>query len=108
MILNIYNKKDIIKTYTADAYDLMFGTVEDILELIDIDNLKTTNIDEISIAVIKAVPKSIGVFKNLLKDIFDGLTDEDLKNVKVSDIVSVIIDVIKFTFSQSQVNNQKN
>lgn len=108
MTLNIYNKKEIIKTYTADTYNLMFGTVEDILELIDIDNLKTANTDEISIAVIKAVPKSIGIFKNLLKDVFEGLTDEELKNVKVSDIVSIVIDIIKFTFGQLQGNNQKN
>lgn len=108
MILNIYSKKDIIKTYTADTYDLMFGTVEDILELIDIDNLKTANVDEISIAVFKAVPKSIGIFKNLLKDVFEGLTDEELKNVKVSDIVTIVIEIIKFTFGQLQGNNQKN
>ena len=27
--LNIYDKKEITKTYTAETYDLMFGTVED-------------------------------------------------------------------------------
>ena len=29
--LNIYNKKNIEKTYSTDTYDLMFGTVEDFI-----------------------------------------------------------------------------
>lgn len=108
MILNIYDKKDIIKTYTADTYDLMFGTVEDVFELIDVDSLKSTNSDEIFVAVVKAVPKSVGIFKNLLKDIFEGLTDEELKNVKLIDIVNVMKELVKFAISQLQGNNQKN
>ena len=35
--LNIYEKRKIVKTYTAETYDLMFGTVEDLLNIIDID-----------------------------------------------------------------------
>ena len=35
--LNIYNKKEIVKTYTAETYDLMFGTVEDLIDLINLD-----------------------------------------------------------------------
>lgn len=42
--------------------------------------------------------------KNLLKDIFDGLTDEELKNVKVSEIASVLIDVVKFTIQQLNIS----
>ena len=28
--LNIYKKREIIKTYESDTYDLLFGTVEDL------------------------------------------------------------------------------
>ena len=34
--LNIYEKRKVIKTYTAETYDLMFGTVEDLLDVMDI------------------------------------------------------------------------
>ena len=36
MKLNIYkNQKEIEKTYTIDDYDIMYGTVEDILSVFD-------------------------------------------------------------------------
>ena len=40
MKLNIYKGREVVKTYTADTYDLMFGTVEDIAEAIKLDDMK--------------------------------------------------------------------
>ena len=44
MKLNIYKKENgkkvIAKTYEAETYDLMYGTVEDFLNLIDVQNIK--------------------------------------------------------------------
>lgn len=100
MKLNIYDKKKIVKTYEVDAYDLMFGTVEDVANAIDIDSLKTGSDVEIIKMVGKLVMTSMGTVKNLLKDIFDGLTDEELKGTKVSEIATVLVDVVKFTITQ--------
>lgn len=107
--LHIYNKKDIIKTYTADTYDVMFGTVEDLISLIDLDDIRT--IDDIALIRIigNLVMKSFDIIKFLLKDVFDGLTDEELKNTKVSEIISVLIEIVKFTTIQAlKGNNSKN
>lgn len=104
MILNVYDKKEIIKTYEIDAYDLMFGTVEDVANAIDLDALKSGSDVEIITLVGKLVLTSMDTVKNLLKDIFDGLTDEELKNVKVSEIASVLIDVVKFTIQQLNIS----
>ena len=41
MKLNIYEKKQVIKTYEADAYDLMFGTLEDVADAVKLDDLKS-------------------------------------------------------------------
>ena len=39
MKLNIYkNQNEIVKTYKTDAYDLMYGTVEDLFEVIIMDD----------------------------------------------------------------------
>lgn len=109
MKLNIYEKKKIIKTYETDVYDLMFGTVEDVANAIDIDSLKTGSDVEIIKMVGKLVMTSMGTVKNLLKDIFDGLTDEELKNTKVSEIATVLVDVVKFTIAQLNLGvNEKN
>lgn len=109
MKLNIYEKKKIIKTYETDTYDLMFGTVEDVANAIDIDSLKTGTDVEIIKMVGKLVMTSMDTVKNLLKDIFDGLTDEELKETKVSEIATVLVDVVKFTIAQLNLGgNGKN
>ena len=100
MKLNIYEKKQIVKTYEVDKYDLMFGVVEDVADALDLDSLKTGSNAEIIKLVGNMVFKSMDTIKELMKDIFDGLTDEELKNVKVSEIVDVIVDVVQFTILQ--------
>ena len=100
MILNIYEKKQVVKTYETDVYDLMFGTVEDVANAIKLDELTTGSDVEIMKMIGKLVLTSMDTIKGLLKDIFDGLTDEELKNVKVSEIAIVLVDVVKFTVAQ--------
>ena len=74
--LNIYEKRKVIKTYTAETYDLMFGTVEDLLDVIDIDNIQSENKTELLKAIAKVLASSLDIVKPLLKEIFEELTDE--------------------------------
>lgn len=107
--LNVYEKREIVKTYTAETYDLMFVTVEDLVELIDLDNLKNGTDAEIVKLAGKVVLNGMDIIKPLLKDIFDGLTDEELKCTKVSEVAGVLVEVTKFTIAQiSKGNNSKN
>ena len=93
--LNIYNKKEIVKTYTNDTYDLMFGTVEDFL-----DELKTGTDTEIIKLVGKACMKGMSTVKALLKDVFEDITDEELKNTKISEISAVLINIVKYSVGE--------
>lgn len=107
--LNIYEKKKIVKTYTAETYDLMFGTVEDLIDLIDLDQLKNGTDTEIIKLVGKVIINGMGIIKPLLKDIFEGLTDEELKNTKVSEISTALVEIVKFSISQiTKGTNGKN
>ena len=109
MKLNIYVKKQIVKTYEVDKYDLMFGVVEDVADALDLDSLKSGSNAEIIKLVGNMVFKSMDTIKELMKDIFDGLTDEELKNVKVSEIVDVLVGVVQFTILQLKLGaNGKN
>lgn len=88
--LNIYakgNKNKPAKTLKADGYDLMLGTIEDFMEVIDLDK-----IDD-NMELVKMVTKGYNQLKPLLKDIFPDLTDEDYRGVKISDLVMCIMDV---------------
>ena len=92
LILNVYNSKtkEIEKTYTAETVEIMFGTIEDIIDIVDIDTLE----DRMTWA--KMVVLSIKKLRPLLKDVFVGLTDEELKNTKVNEIVPLFKDIFDF------------
>ncbi len=100
MQLNIYEKRKVIKTYTADSYDLMFGTVEDISDAINLDEMKTGSDVEVFGAVVKLITGSKETVKDLLKDIFDGLTDEELRKTKIKEQAQVLVEVVNYTLSQ--------
>lgn len=107
--LNIYEKRKIIKTYTAETYDLMFGTVEDLLNVIDIDNIQAGDKTELIKAVAKVLAHSMDIVKPLLKDVFDGLTDEELRNTSIKEIVDVLSNIVTYSINQiTKGNNGKN
>lgn len=106
--LSVYDKKEVVKTYTADTYDVMFGTVEDLFDLIDFDNMQKFSDTELVFAVVKAIPKTFGLIKPLLKDIFDGLTDDEIKHCKIKDIAKVLVEVVKTSMADITAGNSKN
>ena len=108
MKLNIYNKKQIVKTYTADTYDLMFGTLEDVAEAVHLDDMKTGSDTELLTMTMNFVMHSMDTVKDLIKDIFDGITDDELRNTKVAELADVLLDVIKYTLSQMGKLKTKN
>lgn len=109
MKLDIYENKNIVKTYETDKYSLMFGTIQEFIEIINLDELKSTSEEEIGNLVLKAIPNSIDLISHLMKDIFNELTDEELKNVRLKDIATVIIEVIKYAINEMTVGiNSKN
>ena len=85
--LNIYNGKKVVNTYTAEGYDLMMGTIEDFMDIIDIEKLNDTG------AVAKMVMKGYAQIKPLMKDIFPGLTDEEFRGIKLTELVQVMAQI---------------
>ncbi len=107
--LNIYEKKNIVKTYTVETYDLMFGTVEDLLNVIDIDNIQAGDKTELVKAIAKILAHSLDIVKPFLKDVFEGLTDDELRNTKLKEIIDVIANIITYSINQiTKGNNGKN
>ena len=100
--LNIYNGKTIEKTYVADEIDIMFGTVEDLLDVIDFDNLNDEK------EVVKVVIKTLNNLKPFLKQIFDGLTDEEIKRTKVKELVPLFVDIVTYTMEELKALMSKN
>lgn len=89
MKLNIYHGKNIVKTYETDDYDLTYGVIEDVIEIIDGKDLENKS-DLINVAI-----DSFHLLRPLLKEVFYGLTDDELRTVKVRELIVVIVELIK-------------
>ena len=102
--LNIYtNRKlrEVEKTYIVNDFELSTGTCEDLLDIVNIDmfegGLEALS-DEAKIGeVLRTITGGVQVFKDLLKDVFDDLTDEEIKRTKVSDIINCVATIIKYS-----------
>lgn len=102
MKLNIYkNQKEVEKTYQVDNYDLMFGTVEDILGIFD-------EIDDMSdnMQIFNAIRHNRSKLNDLLKDIFPELTDDELRRTKLFELVPVFIGL--FGYVKASLGDGKN
>lgn len=89
MKLNIYQGKTIVKTYEIDNYDLTYGVIEDVIEIVDGKDLENKS-DLINVAI-----DSFHLLRPLLKEVFDGLTDDELRTVKIRELIVVIVELIK-------------
>lgn len=95
MKLNVYkNQKEIEKTYEVDNYDIMYGTIQDILAVLD-DGLENLNDNEQALKLITANRTKL---EDLLLDIFgaEGLTMEELRRTKLKELVPVFIDLFRY------------
>ena len=109
MRLNVYEKRRVVKTYEADSYDLPFGVIEDVADVINLDQLETgSNAELIKIAG-GVVLRCKDTVKDLMKDIFEGITDEELKKTTITEMAQVLIEVVRYTSEQlSKGLNRKN
>lgn len=102
--LNIYkkeNNREIEKTYKTDTVDLMYGTLEDLIAAVDIDkllNIQNVNKIEVGAMVISLLPK----IRPIMKDIFGGITDDEIKRTKVRELKDVFVDA--FMYAVEEIN----
>lgn len=102
--LNIYKTengvKTIEKTYKTNDYEIMFGTVEDIINALELDKITSNKLsnDDLTTIVFKALGRGVPQISLFLQDVFPGLTKEEIKKAKVSEVKNVILGVIQSAF----------
>ena len=95
LTLNIYGKNnEVKKTYKASEFDLMWGTIEDLVNCIDIDK-----IDD-NVAIGKMILHVLPQLKPLLKQIFPGLTDSEIRCTKVKELVPIFLNAFTYAFKE--------
>ncbi len=102
MKLNVYDRKtgDVVKTYETEAYRLFFGTLEDVANAVDLDSLEDASEVEILKLVTRLITGSLGTVKDLMMDIFPGITEEELRSTYLDEQAAVLVEVVMYTFEQ--------
>jgi hypothetical protein len=102
MKINVYkNQREIEKTYEIDNYDLMYGTVEDVLSMFDDIEDYTDNMQ-----IFKVIQKNRKKLNDLLQDIFPELTDDELRRIKLKELIPVFMGL--FAYVQESFGTEKN
>lgn len=103
MKLNVYkNQTDVEKTFEANEYDLMYGTVEDILSVFDELEDYNDNME-----IFKVVNKNRSKINDLILDVFPDMTTDDLRKIKLKELVPFFMDLfayVKTSFGGSEKN----
>ncbi len=100
--LNIYNKqRQVVKTYTRQDYNVFWGTIEDFLNVLDVDALvNAKNSDDLFAALARLLNVHRETIDPLMFDIFEGLTEEELKYTTAKEIITVLAGVCGFRLDQ--------
>jgi hypothetical protein len=83
IVLPIYKGREPVKFYKADTLTVSFGTIEDIIDALKLDEIQ--NEKALCVNILKAIKQ----LRPFLKDIFDGITDEEIRHTHIDDIVKL-------------------
>lgn len=98
MKLNIYDNtmQTIIKTYEIENIRLPFGVMEDLLKLLKIDELSEISEDQMLKLALNVIRDGIGTIKDLLKILFVGVTDDELRYVDTFELAGLMIEIVRY------------
>ena len=106
--LDIYKTKlcrkgDVERVATANDFELSTGICEDVLNIINIDMFDggiSSLSQESAVSLIAGIVKDgFPFFMQLVQEIFD-LSEDEARRIKISDTVSVVIEIVKYSVGQ--------
>jgi hypothetical protein len=93
--LNVYDdENNIVKTSTAEVVELKFGSIRSLMKLLNVDDIDDTA------QLLKAVYGAWDQLTKILNGCFPDMTDEDWDNVKLSELIPVLMTILKYSFTQ--------
>lgn len=95
-ILKIYDDsgKNVVKSYESKTYDLMFGTVMKLMELLKVEDMDN------QVEMLKTIYGAWEEIKTVLAGVFPEATDDDWKHVRVKELLPLIIKIAKFSVTE--------
>lgn len=92
--LPIYKDGIIEKTYEVENFRVPYGVIQDVLHLVEVDKLD----DEMAIA--NMMLGAFDLIDPLLKDLFPGLTDDELRHADFVDIGLVFTSIARYAIDR--------
>jgi hypothetical protein len=96
LVLKIYDDsgKNIVKSYESKTYDLMFGTVMKLMELLKVEDMNN------QVEMLKTIYGAWEEIKTVLAGVFPEATDDDWKHVRVKELLPMILEIAKFSVTE--------
>lgn len=95
LILNVYNDNDeVIKTCKAQFVELRFGAIRSIMKLLKVDQIET------NLELMNAISNAWEQLTVILGKCFPEMDDADWDNVKMSELIPVVVSILKQSFSK--------
>lgn len=93
LTLNIYDENDNVKrTEEAKFVDLRFGTIRSLMQLLKVEDINDTA------QLLKTVYSAWEQVTGILSRVFPNVTEEDWENVKLSELMPLLIVILKSSF----------
>lgn len=102
--LPIYEGAQIVKTYTTDTINFSFGVVEDVLNALNFDEMKTGDNKELAIMILKCSKQ----LKPFLMDLFEGVTADEVRKTKIQDLIIVFKGLYEYATGEIMNASSKN
>lgn len=95
MTIKVYDDDDnVVKECKAELVDLRFGQVSALMELLDVEN-----VDD-SVTLMRMVNKAWKQLTKILSKVFPDMTEDDWDNVKISELLPVVVLILKSSFAE--------
>lgn len=103
--LKVYDAEgiNVVKVLQATAYDLRFGTIRALMEIVRVEEIDN------QAELLKVIAGAWGEVVDVLAKFFPEATDKDWDNVKVKELLPTIIDIAKYSVSETfNIPTEKN
>lgn len=96
LFLNIYDEagKNIVKTAKSSTYDLMFGTIQNLMALLKIEDIDNPY------ELLKTINNAWGEITAVLSEVFPDVTADEWKRVKVKELIPLIVEIAKYSVTE--------
>ena len=95
LVLNIYDEDDkVVKTCKAQFVELKFGAIRSLMKLLKVDEIEN------NLELMNTIYEAWDKLTVILEKCFPDITDADWDHVKMSELVPVVVSILKSSFAK--------